>query len=348
MNYKGSMKRVPLNLRKNKVLENQSRITFGLMMFSLLQVFFLCDLQAGPAIRPFTTSGASGVFTYSVYNNSWLHLNSDKSKARVSITKVSPKAKGELVIPSSLDGYEVYGLEESALSACSGVTSISIPSTMKRLKGRALNLSLGLKEIKVHGEHPSFSSRNKALYNKKGDTLLGVGGGHVGEFQILSGTKFIGEGGLSFCTQLTSILVPDGVQDLGGRRGETFMGCMALEKISLPDSVTNIGQKSFQDCKKLKEVAIPSGVTEIPFGVFWRCPALTQVVLPNKISKVGNYAFADCKKLKLSTFPGDLKEIGAYAFKNCIGLKGMALPDSVAVIHRSAFQGSGVLLPEPK
>lgn len=307
-------------------------------------------LSASDPIVPYGETGKSGDFSYSVYNNRWLlhgqQWFDEKHIKRVAITGVLPGAKGKIEIPSSIEGHEVYGIDDNALKSCHGVTSIVIPKTVRFLKPGTLNRCEGLENIIIAEDHPEFASVNGVMFDKKKTKLLAVGNGRKGHYEIPGTTTEIGPFAFSLCTNLKSVAIPDSVTDIGGRHGGVFQGCKSLERVNIPETVTNVGQKTFQDCSSLKEIKIPSKVTAIPFGLFWRCGNLTRVTLPDGISSIGNYAFADCTNVTLECFPESLKTVGAYAFKDCESLEGLTVPKSVTTIGRGAFRGSNVETPE--
>lgn len=325
---------------------------------SIMALFAACvllptPLSASDAIRQYTKSGKSGQFSYAIYNNRWLSHDlkpgDEKQLTRVAILGVLPGAKGKIVIPSSIEGHQVYGIDDNALKSCMGVTGIVIPKTVRFLKSGTLNRCPGLENIEVAADHPDFASVDGVMFDKQKTKLLALGSGRKGSYVVPATTKEIGPYALSLCINLKSIVIPKGLTDIGGRTGSVFLGCSKLESIVIPDTVTNIGQKSFQDCSSLKQVTIPPKVTAIPFGLFWRCNNLTAVTLPDGITKIGNYAFADSTKVTLKKFPKSLTAIGAFAFKNCKALKGLKLPKSVTSVGRGAFSGceqlQGIVLP---
>ena len=307
-------------------------------------------LSAGDAITPYLESGKSGHFSYAVYNNRWLlhgmRALEEKHLTRVAITGVLPGAKGEIEIPSSIGGHDVYGIDEKAFESCEGVTGITIPKSVRFLKPGTLNRCQGLENIAVADDHPDFASVDGVMFDKQKTTLLALGSGREGHYAVPETTTAIGPAAISLCARLKSVTIPEGVTDIGGRSGEVFLGCSSLERIDLPDTVTKLGQKSFQDCGRLKQVTVPPQVTEIPFGLFWRCGDLTKLTLPDGIISIGNYAFADCTKLTLQAFPLSLKTVGAYAFKNCKSLRGLTVPQGLGEIGRGAFRGSALEVAE--
>ena len=55
------------------------------------------------------------------------------------------------------------------------------------------------------------------------------------------------------CTSLASITIPDSVTEIGDFFGSVFEGCTSLASIKIPDSVTSILISTFQNCTSLKK-----------------------------------------------------------------------------------------------
>ena len=75
-----------------------------------------------------------------------------------------------------------------------------------------------------------------------------------------------------------------------------FCGCDGLTSVTIPNSVTSIGN-AFSYCDGLTSVTIPNSVTSIGDYAFYKCDGLTSVTIPNSVTSIGNRAFAECKKL---------------------------------------------------
>src|ERR1035437_7744005 len=69
-----------------------------------------------------------------------------------------------------------------------------------------------------------------------------------------------------------------------------------FSSVTIPDSVTNIGEFAFYDCSSLTSVTIGTNVTSIGYGVFYYC-GLTSVTIPNSVTSIGQDAFANCSDL---------------------------------------------------
>lgn len=303
--------------------------------------------EASDAIGPYVSQAESGQFVYAVFNNGWLgpYLapEDDRDARRAAIVGFTGEPGEEVVIPALIDGIEVYGIDEGAFNEVTGIRSLTIPATVRFLRAGTLNHCKGLENIHVAEDHPDFASVDGVMFDKEKTTLLAVGSGRAGHFQVPDGTTTIGPFAFSLCTELTRVTLPEGVTDVGGRRGGAFLGCTSLEQIDIPDTVMNLGQKSFQDCTSLKEVTVPPGITEISFGLFWNCSSLATVKLPDGITSIGNYAFAGCVNLTLPALPASLTTVGASAFMGCARL-GVVVPASVTSIGPHAFHGADVVM----
>ena len=68
--------------------------------------------------------------------------------------------------------------------------------------------------------------------------------------------------------------------------------------ITIPNSVTSIGDSAFRGCSSLTNITIPSGVTSIGDFAFSGCSSLTSVTIPSGVTSIGWGAFYDCSSLK--------------------------------------------------
>ena len=108
--------------------------------------------------------------------------------------------------------------------------------------------------------------------------------------------------------------------------------------MTIPNSVTSIGQRAFYGCSRLTSVTIPNSMTSIGGAAFWCCSGLTSVTIPNSVTSIGGSAFDGCSRLTSVTIPNSVKSIGSYAF-SCSGLTSVTIPNSVTSIGSDAFNG---------
>lgn len=142
----------------------------------------------------------------------------------------------------------------------------------------------------------------------------------------------------SYCTNLTSIAIPDGVTTIAP---SCFSDCTGLGNISIPNSVTSIGEGCFRGCTGLNTVNIPNTVTTIGSLCFSDCTGLKSISIPNSVTEIESHVFENCTGLTAIEIPNSITKIGYYAFGNCINLTSIEIPNSVTELDGSFF-GSGL------
>ena len=82
--------------------------------------------------------------------------------------------------------------------------------------------------------------------------------------------------------------VGEGTRIIGAN---AFRATMNLEKVILPEGVTEIRDRAFTCCGNLMEINIPDTVTAIGEETFSNCPGLTAVTIPDSVTMIGKNAF---------------------------------------------------------
>lgn len=113
--------------------------------------------------------------------------------------------------------------------------------------------------------------------------------------------------------------------------------------ITLPDSVTSIGNAAFAWSESLEKVVLPAKLEEISRSCFSGCESLTEVKFGSKITTIGADAFYKCTSLKTINLPSSLEEIKGGAFRKCIALKDINFNNKLEIIGDRAFQSANRL-----
>lgn len=116
-----------------------------------------------------------------------------------------------------------------------------------------------------------------------------------------------------------------------------FENCMYIENISIPNSITQIGEFAFLGCAYLKSFDIPQGVTEIKQETFKSCASLVSITVPSNVTTLDDNCFSYCTSLTNITLPDGLQKIDFYAFEGCKSLTNIVIPDSVTEIMGCVF-----------
>ena len=94
-----------------------------------------------------------------------------------------------------------------------------------------------------------------------------------------------------------------------------------MTSVTIPNSVTSIGEHAFYECSGLTSVTIPNSVTSIGGGAFSYCNGLTSVTIPNSVTSIGSQAFYGCSGLTSVTIPNSVTDIFSEAFAKCSKLE---------------------------
>ncbi len=115
----------------------------------------------------------------------------------------------------------------------------------------------------------------------------------------------------------------------------------ALESLTLPEGLLEIGSGAFESCEMLHSVYIPDSVTTIGDYAFDYCMSLETLTLPKQLLTIGEGAFC-CTSLSAVMIPDHTTSIGISAFENCESLTEVRIPDSVISIGINAFSGTAL------
>ena len=194
-------------------------------------------------------------------------------------------------------------------------------------------------EVTEEDEKDAWTDEFGVEYSKDGKKLLESTDLGLTNYTIRQGTRCICDrafaGGYDSHPSLQSITIPDSVTSIGDR---AFDYCSSLQSVTIPDSVTSIGTDAFSHCSSLQSVTIPNSVTSIGNSAFSFCESLHSVTIPNSVTSIGNSAFSFCESLHSVTIPDSVTSIGDRSFERCSSLESVTIPDSVTSIGDSAFE----------
>lgn len=246
------------------------------------------------------------------------------------LSSIFPSAYQSITKVVILDGVTRIG--NYAFDGCSGLTSVTIPDSVTNIGTGAFFGCLGLADAN------GFVIQQNILFDYLGEgghVIIPEGVTHIG-FAAIRGWANLGVGGTYFdrsdiADSVTSVTIPSSVTSIGDY---AFGGCTNLTSVSMPFGVTSIGGSAFYACIKLADITIPSSVMSIGSSAFSGCSGLTSVTIGN--GSIGSKAFYNCRSLSKVTFSDGVTSIGANAFENCC-IKSLTIPDSVTSIGASAF-----------
>ena len=151
------------------------------------------------------------------------------------------------------------------------------------------------------------------------------------------------------CKKLTSITLPKGVKYIGDHEANravhgVFSGCEALKSVTFEEGtkLEQIGNYAFYNCKSLTSLTLPSSVSYLGNSSF-QGTAITSMSIPEGVTIVLKETFMDCKSLKTVTLGKNVTKISENAFANCEVLNNVTIPKSVKTIEACAFLNNKAL-----
>ena len=106
-----------------------------------------------------------------------------------------------------------------------------------------------------------------------------------------------------------------------GIKMQAFIECTSLKSVSMPESMTWIGDSAFAGCTGLEQVEISPNLTTIGPNSFYSCNGLTSVVVPDKVTSIESLAFFGCLNLESITIPASVTTLDSTFVFGCTNLK---------------------------
>ncbi|HEV2327570.1 MAG TPA: leucine-rich repeat domain-containing protein [Verrucomicrobiae bacterium] len=128
---------------------------------------------------------------------------------------------------------------------------------------------------------------------------------------------------------ITSVTIPDSVTNIGEA---TFYDCTSLASVSLGNGLVTLGTLGFEDCSALTGITFPSSLTSIGSYEFNHCSSLASLTIPNTVTNIGDNAFAYCNDLTNVTIGSGITTFPSYAFYECTSLPGIDIPTNITSI----------------
>ncbi len=310
----------------------------------------------------------------------------------------------DLVIPNSvtsIGGWAFYGcscltsvtigngvtsIGNYAFYGCSSLTSITIPNSVTSIGDYAFYncpIEKATMPTAVISFIPKFNLKELVITSGSIGSSMFNGCSGLTSITIGNAVTSIGKGAFSDCSGLTGITVDENNPNYASWDGILYNKAKTefihipkaiTGDITIPDSITSIGDYVFSNCNGLTSITIPDSVIFIGnFAFHYSCSSLTSIivdennpnyksidgnlynkdgstliqyaigktdttfVIPDSVTSIGNSAFMDCSSLTSVTIPDSVTSISDDAFSNCSSLTSITIPDSVTSIGNAAF-----------
>jgi len=307
-----------------------------LMIFGSLP-FSAPEIPFKSAFSVTANAETEGIFTYSV------------SSGKAIVTGCADNASGSVTVPSSLGGVPVTEIGGAAFYECTRITDVTLPAGITTIGDRAFSLCSALTSVTIPATLLSIGY--EAFYDcfKLNNVILPEGLTDIGReaFSQCHALKNIhmpdsvtNIGSEAFFGTAWLNNQPDGMV-YAGKVALIFKGTMPLNyEAFIKSGTTGIAASAFYGFTALKSVTIPDSVSRIGDNAFYGCLGLTQADIPGSVGVIGAKAFYGCSGLTAAVMAEGVYHIGAEAFGNCPALLTISVPDSSYIIGSGAFTGT--------
>ena len=269
-------------------------------------------------------------------------------------TTIGTYTFGECTALKNLDlGQRLDSIGEYAFISCTSLGEVTLPVTVSKVAEDAFLNCKGLSKVNILdlGAWCAIDFKNEAAN------------------PLYFAHKMIVDG-----EPVSDLVLPDSIESIGRN---TFVGCTALESVTISDAISSIGESAFKGCsgltrvnassleswcaidfknesanplssakhlyindEELSKVVVPSSVTAIKRNTFVNCAGVTDVTIGNHVTAIGDQAFSNCEKLASVSVGDGVKTIGKQAFAACNSLEHVKLGRGVEMIATKAFTQS--------
>ena len=308
-------------------------------------IFYSLDTDTGTI----TISGTGGWADYEDY--AWMGLLCtpyDNYKSTIKkviieegVTSVAGTAfSGCSNLTSVTMASSVSRIGYKAFNGCSSLRTITLPSGLTRIENAAFNGCSALRDISFPDSLISIG--DSAFQNDgalKGEivTYGDIGndafrGTSISKIDIRNCNK-IGVAALRECPNLKTVVLCEGIEIIPD---EFVVFDPLLSSVSLPSTVTTIGENAFNSCTGLKSISLPEGLLSLKYQAF-AASGLTSITLPSSVMNLGERTFAACESLRSANVPASCETVVFRMFAKCSNLRDVNIDEGIYQISEQAF-----------
>ncbi len=227
--------------------------------------------------------------------------------------------KDDILLSSINTPSTITDIGAYAFYNCQSLASFTIPELVTKINDYTFAHCYKLASVKVNGTIETIGYY--AFYRAI-----------LSDYEFKEGLTSIEQGAFED-NKLTSITLPNTLTYIGE---QVFSKNNELTEVSMPDSVSTVRAYAFAETGETLAMTVRYNSGTVAANMLRNTP-ITSVVIEEGITKVGNYSFAYCNNLSSITFPETLETIGQYSFFENRKYSEVTLPKNVTSIGTYAF-----------
>ena len=253
----------------------------------------------------------------------------------------------DLIIPSTYKGLPVNAIGENAFNGNTDITYVLIDRAVTSIGQGAFNLCSSLINVYYNGTKEEWETLCSSI-GVSNDYLIDAKVYYFSETQPEEGFfwHFDTDGKTPISWGVESDYSVGLKYSLNtDEKGYTVVGIGYCEDTDLviPATyrglpVTAIGSNAFESVRSFKSVSIPASVTTIGEKAFAHCGVTSVTFATNsQLTTVDRYAFFSSSSLQSIALPDGVTTIGVAAFNGCNNITSISIPDSITTIENRAL-----------
>ena len=240
-------------------------------------------------------------------------------------------------------------IDEAAFSNCNNFVYVCFGYRVKKIGDRAFINCRDLGQVVFKNGSRLTSIGKSAFYNTLTyaisipDNVTSIGdyafvNTSIQAITIGLSVKTIGKDVFKNCNQLTDVTWNAKRMDLSQTSVDVFINMESIKTFTFGDKVEDIPAYLCQGCKGITSITIPKSVSSVGNKAFANCRGLKDVVWKSEYC-TGTHAFDGLPNITSFAFADGVKIVPAYVCQYLTGLTQIELPETAESIGRSAFQG---------
>lgn len=289
-------------------------------------------------------------------NDIYYTLNS--TTATATVTSGSTLYSGDVVIPSYVTyggkTYTVSTIGSRAFYNCKTLSSVSIPSSVNKIHPEAFYYGCNiLSKFTVDSQNSWYTDVDGVIYSKDKKQLIRCPIARNGKYIIPDYVEIITASAFQYC-KISEVTIPNSVTQIGQM---AFYNCNSLESIHIPASVNELAGDALSACMELSTITVdtnnPNYIAEdnVLFDknktILYLYPTIKggEYIIPNTVTELGE-AFHSNKYTTSVTIPKSVTKMTYYSFGDCYSLKKLlCLADVPPTINKYTFYNTDKSIP---